>query len=76
VPGILIAGCGVVIWLFMIVKPEDVGIELAPSEPSDEDVGHDNFGAVVVSHPFKVCPVVFVSEFSFVGYVDKLKIPG
>ena len=36
VPGILIAVCGFLIWLFMIVKPEDVGIDLESENPQTD----------------------------------------
>ena len=36
VPGILIAVCGFLIWLFMIVKPEDVGIDLESENAQTE----------------------------------------
>ena len=50
VPGLLIAGCGLVIWLFMIAKPEDIGIELAAIEgPEAAANADDNENAGIVS---------------------------
>ena len=46
VPGLLIAGGGLLIWLFMIVKPEDVGIDLATLENQDAQADSDNAGIV------------------------------
>jgi hypothetical protein len=50
VPGILIAGCGFLVWLFMIVKPEDVGIvlETEPSEDDTEQSGTVSFWSDIV----------------------------
>ena len=50
VPGLLIAGCGLLVWLFMIAKPEDIGIELEATESPEASSDSDNPG--IVSHNF------------------------
>ena len=60
VPGLLIAGCGLLVWLFMIAKPEDIGIELEATESPEASSDSDNPG--IVSHNFlHVCPRVLPS---------------
>lgn len=60
VPGILVAAGGLLIWLFMIVKPEDVGIDLATMENQENRSDFDNTG--IVSQPYFVVFVIFCSE--------------
>jgi hypothetical protein len=47
VPGILIAVCGFLVWMFMIVRPEDVGIDLSSeSENLETRTDADHLGPV------------------------------
>jgi sugar phosphate permease len=47
VPGILIAVCGFLVWMFMIVRPEDVGIDLSSeTENLETRTDSDHLGPV------------------------------
>jgi len=60
VPGTLIIASGFFVWLFVIVKPGDVGVELS-SEAGDHEE-HEDVPQAVSSAWFPALKVVFIIE--------------
>lgn len=61
VPGALIIACGIFVWLFLIVKPGDVDIELSPEVADQDQEDYEDIQQVVVSSLYSC----FVSRVAF-----------